>query len=77
MQNYYPIYRKPKDWAILDKQIIHDFSLVENPIEIYQVLIGTLHYEDINFLNYKVNKRTPIIRWLTKKQYEGALNEDL
>ena len=76
MQNYYPIYRNPTDWAILEERTIHDFSLAENSIQVCSVLIGTLHYEYKNFFGNTVNKRVPIIRWMTKKQYKGVLNED-
>lgn len=71
MKNYYPIYRKPSDWAILDSQTVHDFSKTENSIEIVYVLIGTLHYEDENYAHYVCKKRTPITRWMTRKEYEN------
>lgn len=70
MKNCQPIYRDIKDWAILDERVIHDFSENENPIEVVEVLIGTLHYEYIDFNQHYNQKRTPIIRWLSKKQYE-------
>ena len=72
----YPIYRKPNDWAILEERTIYDYSTNENPIEIVYVLIGTLHYDYKNFFGNVINKRTPITRWMTKKQYEGVLDED-
>lgn len=75
MKNYRPVYRDIKDWAILDKQIIHDFSEAENPIEVVEVLIGTLHYETLDFNQHYEEKRTPIVRWISKKQYE-ALKQD-
>lgn len=73
MQNYQPIYRDVRDWAVLDSCIIHDFSEVERPIEALEVLIGTLHYEAIDFNQRYMERRTPIIRWLTREQYEHLL----
>jgi hypothetical protein len=70
MKNYRPIYRDIKDWAVLDEQVIHDFSEAENPIIVVEVLIGTLHYETVDFNQHYEEKRTPIIRWISKKQYE-------
>lgn len=70
MKNYHPIYRDIKDWAILDEQIIHDYTENENPISVVELLIGTLHYENIDFNQHYIEKRTPIIRWLTRKEYE-------
>jgi len=70
MVNYRPIYRDIKDWAILDERTIHDFSTYENPIDIVEVLIGTLHYEVVDFNQHYSEKRTPIIRWITRKQYD-------
>ena len=70
MKNYRPIYRDVKDWAVLDEQIIHDFTENENPISVVEVLIGTLHYEAIDFNQHYTESRTPIIRWITKKQYD-------
>lgn len=73
MRNYRPIYRDVKDWAVLDSRTIHDFSEVERPIEVFEVLIGTLHYEEIDFNQHYTERRTPIIRWITRKQYEHLL----
>ena len=76
MKNYYPIYRDIKDWAILDSITIHDFTETEHPIEVVELLIGTLHYQSVDFNQHYEEKRTPIIRWLTKKQYEYLLNKN-
>ena len=70
MKNYRPIYRDIKDWAILDERIIHDFSEIEKPIEIVELLIGTLHYEHLDFNQHYEERRTPIIRWLTRAEYD-------
>ena len=70
MKNYRPIYRDIKDWAILDERIIHDFSEIEKPIEIVELLIGTLHYEYLDFNQHYEERRTPIIRWLTRAEYD-------
>ena len=69
MNNMRAIYRDIKDWAVLDKKIIHDYTPSENPIEIVLVLIGTLHYTDFDFFNQIEQKRTPITRWITLKKY--------
>lgn len=70
MKNYRPIYRDIKDWAILDERIIHDFSEIEKPIEIVELLIGTLHYEQLDFNQHYEERRTPIIRWITRSEFE-------
>ena len=70
MKNYRPIYRDIKDWAILDERIIHDFSEMEKPIEIVELLIGTLHYEQLDFNQHYEERRTPIIRWITRSEFE-------
>ena len=70
MKNYRPVYRDIKDWAILDERIIHDFSDNERPIHIVEVLIGTLHYEYIGINQHYEERRTPIIRWITRKEYD-------
>ena len=70
MKNYRPIYRDIKDWAVLDERTIHDFSEIEKPIEIVELLIGTLHYEYLSFNQHYEERRTPIIRWLTRAEYE-------
>ena len=76
MKNYRPIYRDIHDWAILDEQTIHDFSEKENPIQIVEVLIGTLHYEYLGFNQRYEERRTPIIRWITKHTYEQLLKNE-
>jgi len=68
-KNYRPIYRDIKDWAILDEQIIHDYTKDENPILVVELLIGTLHYESIDFNQHYVEERTPIIRWISWNEY--------
>jgi len=70
MKNYRPIYRDIKDWAVLDERTIHDFSEIEKPIEIVELLIGTLHYEYLDFNQHYEERRTPIIRWLTRTEYD-------
>ena len=70
MKNYRPIYRDIKDWAVLDERTIHDFSEIEKPIEIVELLIGTLHYEYLSFNQHYEERRTPIIRWLTRNEYD-------
>lgn len=70
MKNYRPIYRDIKDWAVLDERTIHDFSEIEKPIEIVELLIGTLHYEYLGFNQRYEERRTPIIRWLTRAEYD-------
>lgn len=65
-----PIYRDIKDWAILDERTIYDFSENENPIVIVEVLIGTLHYEHLDFNQHYEERRTPIIRWITRNEYD-------
>ena len=70
MKDYNPIYRDVKDWVILDTITIHDFSIDEQPIEAVELLIGTLHYQAIDFNQKYYENRTPIIRWLTRKEYE-------
>ena len=73
MKNLRPVYRDIKDWAILDERIIHDFSDSEVSIEVVEVLIGTLHYEYIDFNQHYEERRTPIIRWITRKEYEHLI----
>lgn len=70
MKSLRPIYRDIKDWVILDEHTIHDFSDLENSIQVVEVLIGTLHYEHIDFNQHYEERRTPIIRWITRKEYE-------
>jgi len=70
MRNYRPIYRDIKDWAILDERTIHDFSENETPIQAVEVLIGTLHFETLDFNQHYEERRTPIIRWLTRAEYD-------
>ena len=70
MKSLRPIYRDIKDWVILDEHTIHDFSDLENSIQVVEVLIGTLHYEHIGINQCYEERRTPIIRWITRKEYE-------
>lgn len=76
MKNYRPIYRDIKDWAVLDERTIHDFSDFEHSIQVVEVLIGTLHYEYIDFNQHYEERRTPIIRWITKHNYEQLLKNE-
>lgn len=71
MKNLRPVYRDIKDWAILDERIIHDFTEEENSIKVVEILIGTLHYEYIDFNQHYAESRTPIIRWLTRSEYDN------
>lgn len=73
MKNYFPIYRAISDWAVLDSITIHDYSEVERPIEVVELLVGTLHYQTIGLNQHFEERRTPIIRWITKKEYEHLL----
>ena len=70
MEKMRPIYRDIKDWAILDERTIYDFSENENPIGVVEVLIGTLHYEQVDFNQHYIERRTPIIRWITRNEYD-------
>lgn len=70
MEKMRPIYRDIKDWAILDERTVYDFSENENPIGIVEVLIGTLHYEQVDFNQHYTERRTPIIRWITRNEYD-------
>lgn len=70
MEKMRPIYRDIKDWAILDERTVYDFSENENPIGIVEVLIGTLHYERLDFNQHYEERRTPIIRWITRNEYD-------
>ena len=76
MKNYRPIYRDIKDWVILDERTIHDFSDSERSIQVVEVLIGTLHYEHIGINQTYEERRTPIIRWITKHNYEQLLKNE-
>ena len=67
MKNLRPVYRDIKDWAIF-VALIHNSS-----IEVVEVLIGTLHYEYIDFNQHYEERRTPIIRWITRKEYEHLI----
>ena len=70
VEKYRPVYRDIHDWAILDERVIHDFSENETPIQVVEVLIGTLHYESVDFNQHYEERRTPIIRWLTRNEYD-------
>lgn len=70
MKNYRPVYRDIKDWAVLEERIVYDYTDNENPISVVEVLIGTLHYEYIDFNQHYNETRTPIIRWITRKQFD-------
>lgn len=70
MKKYRPIYRDVHDWAILEERVIHDFSENETPIQVVEVLIGTLHFDSIDFNMHYEERRTPIIRWLTRNEYD-------
>lgn len=76
MKNYRPNYRDVKDWAILDERTIHAFNEDETPIEVVEVLIGTLHYEYLDFNYHYSDTRTPIVRWISRKQYEYLLKNE-
>lgn len=65
----YPVYRDIQNWVILDNYIIHDYTDDEKEILIVNVLIGTLHYKQVNWEGKEEDKRTPITRWITKNQY--------
>ena len=69
MERLRPIYRDIKDWGILDTKIINDYTEDKNPIKIVELLIGTLHYEQIGLNQHYEERRTPIIRWLTWNEY--------
>lgn len=66
----YPIYRDVDHWAIIDEATVSAFNDEETKIPVVEVLIGTLHYDDIDFYGNKVSERRPITRWISKRQYE-------
>ena len=74
MKNYRPMYRDLENWVVLDTVTIHDFSNEENPIEVVELLIGTLHYETVDFNQKYKESRTPIIRWITREHYEHLVD---
>lgn len=73
MKNYFPVYREIKNWVVLDTATVYDFSEDEHPIDVVELLIGTLHYQTIGLNQHFEERRTPIIRWITKKNYEHLL----
>lgn len=71
MENMRSMFRDISDWTIIAEKTIHDFSENENPIEVIEVEIGTLDYEELDFPHQHYNVRhTPITRWITRKEYE-------
>lgn len=49
MKNMRSMFRDISDWTIIAEKTIHDFSENENPIEVIEVEIGTLDYEELDF----------------------------
>lgn len=76
MEKMRPIYRDIKDWGVLAEETFHDYSENENEIVYVELLIGTLHYETIDINQHYTERRTPIIRWISKKQYENLLRNE-
>ena len=76
MKKLRPVYRDIKDWAVLDTKIINDFTEDENPISVVELLIGTLHYEYLDFNQHYTERRTPIIRWITWNEYNRLRQND-
>lgn len=66
----YPIYRDVDHWAIINEAIVSAFNDEETKIPVVEVLIGTLHYDDIDFYGNKVSERRPITRWISRRQYD-------
>lgn len=71
MESMRPEYLNVEDWTVLEERIIHDFS--DRPIEVVQVLIGTLHYDSVDFHQHYTSNETPIIRWISRNQYKYLL----
>ena len=70
-------YLEVHNWEILEKKTIHDFTENENSINVIKVLIGTLITEEIDAFNQKYNAiETPIVRWITEKEYQILKNNE-
>ena len=70
-------YLEVHNWEILEKKTVHDFTENENSINIVKVLIGTLIIEEIDTFNQKYNAvETPIVRWITEKEYQTLKNNE-
>ena len=69
MKNLHPIYRPIGQWKILDTYTCHDFTELTATIEAVKVEIGTLYADKININNTLTSVTMPIIRWLTRAEY--------
>ena len=76
MIRMFPEYSNVNEWTVLDEMTIHAYDEEETPIEVVKVQIGTVYRYDVNFgWNFKASK-TPIIRWITKKEYNYFSKEN-
>ena len=58
-----------EDWEIMEVKTCHLFNQDETPFEALQVRIGTMTYHHTTVEGNVIDKY-PIIRWITRKQYE-------
>ena len=70
MKNLHPLYRPISQWKVLETYACHDFTEFAATIEAVKVEIGTLYADHININNTLTSVTTPIIRWLTRKQFD-------
>ena len=75
MTYMFPRYKEVADWDILETCIIHAYNDDETPIEVVKLQIGILEKYDVTggLSTHITNDKFPIIRWISKKEYEYLL----
>lgn len=76
MVRLFPEYRHVDNWQVLEQMTIHAYDDSETPIEVVKVEIGTVYQYNLGMgWSYSATSY-PIIRWLTKKEYEHFKGKD-
>ena len=65
-KHYFTDYYDVDKWYITDEKELHMYDDNETPITAYRVIIGTITY----FSATAVLKTSPIIRWISRGEYE-------
>lgn len=74
MTNLRPNFYDIDNWIILDTMVVNMYDEHETPFIAMKVKVGVLDAEKININNTYNKSSFPIIRWITKKEFDRLRN---
>lgn len=76
MIKMFPRYDDVENWQVLETRTIHAYNTDETPIDVVKVQIGSLERCDVGLGWHFSTLTYPIIRWITKAEYDRLVKQE-